>query len=174
MRTALNRAYRTRESRSVILLRFQSIGLVVFGAIILIAYTFLIVLAPLLINAITRAFPAIAEIIGSLDVARYTVAGLLLIIGLFLVHILLPAGHRRVLEIVPGIIATMLMWMVAGIVFGTYLANFANYVSTYGGLGGIMSALVFLYICSMAFILGGEFNAALIRQRKVSEAIARR
>ncbi|WP_417695396.1 YihY/virulence factor BrkB family protein [Roseibium sp.] len=171
MRTALNRAYRRRESRSIIVLRLQSLALVVLGAVVVLGYTVLVVLAPLVITAIANRFPTLETALQSLDVARYMVAGGLLLIGLFFTHLLLPAGRRRFLEILPGVIATMAMWLVAGSAFGAYLANFANYVSTYGGLGGIMSALVFLYICSMAFILGGELNAALIRQRVIARAV---
>ncbi|WP_417670245.1 YihY/virulence factor BrkB family protein [Roseibium sp.] len=169
MRTALNRAYRQRETRSFILLRLQSLGLVILGAFILIAYTFLIVLAPLVIAAITRWFPVTQEVLSSFDLARFSLAGTLLISGLFLVHWLLPAGKRGFRAMVPGVVATLVLWMVSGVAFGAYLATFANYVSTYGGLAGIMTALVFLYICSLAFILGGELNAALIRQRTLSQ-----
>ncbi|WP_417687835.1 YihY/virulence factor BrkB family protein [Roseibium sp.] len=165
MRTALNRAYRQRETRSYVLLRLQSLGLVILGAFILIAYTFLIVLAPLVITAITRWFPVAQEVLASVDLARLTLAGALLVVGLFLVHWLLPAGRRGFMEMVPGVFATLALWMVSGVAFGAYLATFANYVSTYGGLAGIMTALVFMYICSLAFILGGELNAAIIRQR---------
>jgi membrane protein len=36
-------------------------------------------------------------------------------------------------------------------------------VTTYAGLASIMIAVVFLYIISAIFILGGEFNAAISR-----------
>lgn len=170
MRTALNRAYRRRETRSLIVLRIQSLALVVLGAIVLIGYTFLVVLAPLVIEAVVSRIPGVETVLRSFDLVRLAVAGSLLLVGLILTHLLLPAGHRRFMEILPGVLATMVMWMVLGSLFGAYLANFANYVSTYGGLGGIMSALVFLYICSMAFILGGELNAALIRQKVIARA----
>ncbi|MFD1695924.1 YihY/virulence factor BrkB family protein [Roseibium aestuarii] len=170
MRTALNRAYRRRETRSLIVLRIQSLALVVLGAIVLIGYTFLVVLAPLVIEAVVSRIPGVETVLRSFDLVRLAVAGSLLLVGLILTHLLLPAGHRRFMEILPGVLATMVMWMMLGSLFGAYLANFANYVSTYGGLGGIMSALVFLYICSMAFILGGELNAALIRQKVIARA----
>ena len=165
MRTALNRAYRQREARSFVLLRLQSLGLVILGAVILIAYTFLIVLAPLVIAAIEHWFPLTREVLSRFDLARFVLAGLLLVAGLFLVHWLLPAGHRSFKDMLPGVAATLILWMICGAAFGAYLATFASYVSTYGGLAGIMSALVFMYICSLVFIFGGELNAALIRQR---------
>lgn len=172
IRTALNRAYRQREIRSFFLLRLQSLALVITGAIILIAYTFLVVLAPLAIASVQNWVPVVDAILLRIDVARFTIAGSLLTIGLVFTHWLLPAGHRRFIDVLPGIFATLAMWMVAGAVFGAYLARFANYVSTYGGLAGIMSAIVFLYICSLAFILGGELNAAIIRQKAYGRARA--
>ncbi|MBO9427164.1 MULTISPECIES: YihY/virulence factor BrkB family protein [Stappiaceae] len=165
LRTALNRAYRQVEKRSFILLRIQSLALVILGAVILLAYTFLVVLAPLGIEALRGFVPQVETFLLSINIARYTLAGSLLIVGLFMTHWLLPSGKRSFSDIWPGVIATLLLWIVSGSAFGAYLARFANYVSTYGGLAGIMTALIFLYICSLAFILGGELNAAIARQR---------
>lgn len=172
VRAALNRAYRQQETRNFLLLRFQSLVLVILGAVVLIVYTFLVVLAPLALAALEAWVPAVKPFIVSIDIARYAVAGSLLIIGLTCIHWLLPAGKRRFVDLLPGIFATLVMWMVAGAAFGAYLATFANYVSTYGGLAGIMTALVFLYICSMVFILGGELNAAIVRQKAIMRAKA--
>lgn len=166
LRTALNRAYRQIDNRSFILLRIQSIFLVLLGAAILLAYTFLVVLAPLALTTLTHHVPKVESFLLSINVARYTLAGSLLIIGLFISHWLLPAGQRSFKDLWPGILATLVMWIVAGSVFGAYLASFANYVSTYGGLAGIMTAIIFLYICALVFILGGELNAAISRQRR--------
>lgn len=173
LRTALNRAYRQQENRSIVLLRLQSIGLVLLGAGILLAYTFLVVLAPLALEKLKTAVPQIETFLLSINVARFTLAGSLLVIGLFVTHWLLPAGSRTFRDLWPGILATLVMWIVAGSTFGAYLAGFATYVSTYGGLAGIMTALIFLYICSLVFILGGELNAAISRQRKIRPRLER-
>ncbi|EFO33477.1 YihY family protein [Roseibium sp. TrichSKD4] len=170
MRSALNRAYRQQEKRSIVFLRLQSLGLVILGAVVLIAYTFLVVLAPLVIKTVVNWIPAAEEFLVTIDVARYSVAGSLLTIGLLLTHWILPSGSRKFRELLPGVVATLVMWMVAGAVFGAYLAKFATYVTTYGGLAGIMSAVVFLYICSLGFILGGELNASMIRLRRIASS----
>ena len=68
-----------------------------------------------------------------------------------------PAAARRSL---PGIVATLVLWLVAGDVFGRYLAEFAyTYVTYYAGLASAMIALVFLYLIASIFIYGGELNA---------------
>ncbi|TYC53463.1 YihY/virulence factor BrkB family protein [Rhodobacterales bacterium] len=169
LRTALNRAYRQHEYRNFILLRLQSLALVILGAAVLLAYTFLVVLAPLALAALERYAPQIESSLSTINVARYSLAGSLLVIGLFFTHWLLPAGQRTFRDLWPGVVATLIMWIISGTAFGTYLATFANYVSTYGGLAGIMTALIFLYICALVFILGGELNAAISRQRRLWE-----
>ena len=51
-------------------------------------------------------------------------------------------AQRRVAEIIPGIAATVALWMAAGVGFGRYLAEFSvTYVSYYAGLASAMIAL---------------------------------
>jgi membrane protein len=87
--------------------------------------------------------------------------------ALFIVHQWLPSGRRSFNETAPGIIVTLLLWLVAGAAFGRYLAEFAfAYATMYAGLASAMIALVFLYVCSSIFIYGGELNAAIAKYRK--------
>jgi membrane protein len=82
------------------------------------------------------------------------------------VHLWLPAGRRSFGQIAPGIIATLLLWLISGAVFGRYLADYAfAYVSMYAGLASAMVALVFLYICASIFIYGGELNSSIAQMR---------
>ena len=77
-----------------------------------------------------------------------------------------PAGRRRIIEIIPGILATLFLWLAAASAFGRYLAEFSfTYVNTYAGLASAMIALVFLYWTATIFVYGGEFNAAHLRSR---------
>ena len=75
-------------------------------------------------------------------------------------------GRRRLGDIWPGILATLLLWLACGFVFGSYLSDFSyTYVNYYGGLASAMMALVFLYFTAWIFIYGGELNAAITRAR---------
>ena len=89
-----------------------------------------------------------------------------MIVALFILHAWLPAGRRSFLQILPGIVFTMLASLVSGIGFGMYLARFANnYVTMYAGLASVIIALVFLYFIAAIFVFGGELNAAIIKSR---------
>ena len=79
----------------------------------------------------------------------------------------LPAGRRNFVQIAPGIIATILLWLISGVAFGRYLAYYTfTYVSMYAGLASAMIALVFLYVCASIFIFGGELNSAIGKVRQ--------
>jgi membrane protein len=94
------------------------------------------------------------------------VASILLITSLLILHMWLPAGRRQFVEVWPGIVATLAMWLTCGFVFGRYLSDFSyTYVTYYAGLASAMMALVFLYFTALIFIYGGELNAAIARLR---------
>jgi membrane protein len=170
LRIGLNRAYNVIESRNWILLRLESIGYVLVAALGLLALGFLIVLGPLLFRTVLQQatwlqatrLDALDE--GTFTVFRFAVASIVLVTALFVAHKWLASGRRRMREIIPGIVATLILWLVAGAGFGRYLAEFSvAYVITYAGLASAMIALVFLYWTASIFIYGAELNAARLR-----------
>ncbi len=166
LRIGLNRAYGVPETRGWWLLRLESIAYVLLAAVGLLALSFLIVLAPLIITTAVRYFPKFEPLWSMFNFLRISVAAIVLIVALLIVHKWLPAGRRRFVTILPGIAVTLVLWLITGELFGDYLANFAyTYVSYYAGLASVMIALVFLYLIASIFILGGELNAAILRWR---------
>jgi membrane protein len=167
LRVALNRAYDVVELRRWYWLRLESIGYTLVAAFTALAMAFLIVLGPLLIESVRRYIPLIVESNEQLlNVARYGITITALIGALFILHAWLPAGRRGFLQILPGIVFTFVASLVSGIVFGQYLARFANnYVTMYAGLASVIIALVFLYFIAAIFVFGGELNAAIIKSR---------
>ncbi|WP_433994435.1 YihY/virulence factor BrkB family protein [Bradyrhizobium canariense] len=167
LRVALNRAYAVAEPRRWYWLRLESIGYTLVAAFTSLAMAFLIVLGPLILEAARRHIPLIVETNQHfLNVSRYGITILALIVALFVLHTWLPAGRRRFLQILPGIIFTMVASLISGIVFGQYLTRFANnYVTMYAGLASVIIALVFLYFTAAIFVYGGELNAAIIKSR---------
>ncbi len=167
LRVGLNRAYGVVEQRSWYLLRLESIGYTMVAAVTALAMAFLIVLGPLLIATARRYVPLlVAPNEDLLTVLRYGVTVFALTVALIILHKWLPAGTRRLRDIWPGIVVTMLGSLAAGVVFGKYLERFAsNYVTTYAGLASVMIALVFLYFIATIFVYGGELNAAILRAR---------
>ena len=167
LRIALNRAYSVVETRRWYWLRLELIGYTLVAAFASLAMAFLIVLGPLIIEAARRHIPLIVESNEQLlNLARYGVTITALIVALFILHAWVPAGRRSFLQILPGIVFTLVASLVSGIVFGEYLARFANnYVTMYAGLASVIIALVFLYFIAAIFVYGGELNAAIIKSQ---------
>jgi len=171
LRIGLNRAYGEKETRNWFLLRIESILYVLVGAITLLAFTLLIVLGPLLFATALRNAPWLAPLETTFTFVRLALATGLIAVALVVLHKWLPAGHRRFREIAIGIAATLVLWLIGGILFGRYLAEFAsNYVTYYAGLASVVIALVFLYLMAAIFMFGGELNAAICRRPEVDRA----
>jgi membrane protein len=167
LRIGLNRAYGLQETRGWWLLRLESIGYVLISAFSMLALAFLVVLGPLIFQTAIKYAPWIAPLESHYDFARFGIGAVVIAFALFLLHMWLPAGRRGISRVWPGIMATLVLWLVCGTAFGRYLASFAyTYVTYYAGLASAMVALVFLYYSAWIFIYGGELNAAIDRARE--------
>lgn len=166
LRIGLNRAYGMKEHRAWYRLRAGSVVFVVVGAAAMLALSFLVVLGPLIWQTMVANVPALKPMSGVVTVARLGTTTLILLVALLMAHLWLPAGRRSLRDVLPGIVVTLTLWLVAATAFGSYLGEFAsNYVTTYAGLASVMVALVFLYLTATAFIFGGELNASIRRAR---------
>jgi membrane protein len=164
LRLGLNRAYRVKQRRGIVISRLQSIFFVVISALMLATVVFLLLLLPLGMAIAGRYLPWIGDYAATIGFWRIAVSLIIIMVALVASHKWLPAGKRTFAQIMPGILVTLTVWFLASIAFSIYLRSFANYVSTYAGLAGIMVALVFFYMMSVIFLLGAEINAALASQ----------
>jgi membrane protein len=167
LRASLNRAYRVTENRSFLWLRLQALLFVIVATIGFLVISVLLIVAPLVANIAERRIEwfVIEPYLGTITFWRYVIAGAVIVFGLVVVHLWLPAGKRRFIDILPGIAFTLAAWVAGSTAFARYLEQFSTYASTYAGLASIMVAVVFLYINSVIFIVGGELNAAIRRYR---------
>jgi len=167
LRVGLNRAYSLVEKRPWWLLRLQSLGLVLVGSVALLALAFLVVLGPLILDALSAWAPSIAAAHSLLNFARIGVAAFMLAVSLFLAHRILPAHRPRFVDLAPGVLLTFVASIAFGEAFGAYLSEYVrNYISMYAGLASVMIALVYLYWVALLFVFGGELNAAIMRSRE--------
>ncbi|MCO5145596.1 MAG: YihY/virulence factor BrkB family protein [Aquamicrobium sp.] len=163
LRVGLNRAYRVIETRSIFVLRAQSLGFVVVATLGFVVVSALLVFAPIAVGIAEQRLPWIRPYTGTITVWRFLIAVVVIVAALIAVHMWLPAGRRRFRDIVPGLVFTLVFWVAGSSAFAAYLGRFSSYASTYAGLASLMIALVFLYMISAIFIIGGELNAAIRR-----------
>jgi len=172
LRISLNRAYRVVETRPWYITRPISLGYVLASVLALVMLSIFLVAAPLALRYAGRWIPWATDLLIVVDSWSSWGAVATVAVALFICHLYLPAGRRRFLDVLPGIVLTMLAWTAGAYGFGYYISTFANYAATYAGLASIMIALVFLYMTGVIFIIGAEINAALLKYR-VREIINR-
>ena len=172
VRVALNRAYGLTEDRNSFLLYAIMALFVVGSAILLLALAVLIVLAPTAVHFISTYAPGFDDLIAIFERYRYPLAVIILIVGLFLAHLILPARRVKVYYLMPGVILTVVVWLILTSVYSYFLSNFATFASTYVGLSGLFAAMFLIYLSALALILGGELNRVIVLQRKYQKPSA--
>jgi membrane protein len=167
LRVGLNRAYGLRETRAWWVTRLESIAFVIGGAFIMLAFAVLVVFGPLVWRGLVSWLPGLRPFDGIIDFLRVGVATILIVAALVVAHEFVPAGHRDLRSVLPGIGVTLVLWILGGLGFGWYLDSYPSvYVSTYGGLATAMVALVFLYTLAAIFLFGGELNGTVIAAKR--------
>jgi membrane protein len=165
LRLSLNHAYNIVERRWIWQLKLQSIVFVMLGGCFLVTIAFLILLGPFLWHVAEGVLHLPVENKAFLIFGQYAVGAVLISFGSALLHLLLPMHRLRIREVLPGSIATSILWMIAAVLFTLYLSRLADYGATYGTLAGFVVTLVFFYISAAIFIYGAEFNASVANWR---------
>jgi membrane protein len=163
LRIALCRAYGVERFRPWWQARLIGVGFVLIGAGALVASAVLVVLWPSFWRAALLSMPDLKALGLTYDVVRYGLASIVLVAGLVATHLWLPDARPRAWNVLPGIAATLIIWLLGASLYGEFLANMAHLKATYAGLAGILTALIFLQISAAIFIFGAELNAALRR-----------
>jgi membrane protein len=70
-----------------------------------------------------------------------------------------PPGIRR--RVWTGTLVALLLWALVSWAFGTYVRTIAHYAVFYGSLATVAVILLWLYLTSLALVVGAEVNAVL-------------
>ncbi|AGA64207.1 Ribonuclease BN [Liberibacter crescens BT-1] len=167
LRISLNRAYRVTEIRPWYVTRLASLGYVVLSSFACIIISFLLVAVPLALGHSQRFFPAFYKLLRIIWNGRIYGSLLIIFIGLVFAHLFLPAGKRKIVSVLPGVLFTVVSWLFGAVFFTYYISTFSTYTATYAGLASIMIVLVFLYMLGVIFIIGAELNASLIKYNNI-------
>lgn len=163
---ALDVAYDLEERRSWLNLRLTALGLALGSAVV-----GSLILAMLVVGPLLGTGREIAEAVGAgrlfatfWDWLRWPTVVLLVTAWAATVFHLAP-NHRTPWHWdVPGAVLTAVLWALASVGFRVYLAVAAGTNEVLGTLGGSLIMLLWLYVMSVALLLGGELNSVLARR----------
>jgi membrane protein len=169
---ALNLAYDVRERRSWVRRRLLGLGLGLATVTVLSLALAVVVIGPLLGRG-----EDLAELVGlgSVFVWTWNLLRLpLLFVGItvWLMVVLRHAPNRRTpwRGALPGALATSILWLLATLGFHLYLRVAGDRNPLLGVFGGGVIVMTWVYLLSVALLLGGELNAILHDKRHLSES----
>ena len=156
--TGVNRAYGVIETRPFLAklgnVLFVIIGIPFFAMM----NFFLIVVGELLLGRFTSYFNLPNQVYLGIDILRYVVLIVLLIIYFALFYKLIPNLHRPFRKGLIGALFTTFGWILVSLLFSYYVNNFANYTPIYGSLGSIIVLLLWINLSSIIILIGAEIN----------------
>lgn len=160
--TALNIVYEVEEDRSFgrAALMAVAISLGSFAAL----FIAIVAIAALgwLENWLSVSSPVVATLLKLLSWLAAAAVVSLLIACLYRYAPNRPDTKWRWLT--PGSLASTLLWVLATLGFGFYVANFGNYNATYGSLGAVIVFLTWLYLSAYILLIAAKLNAELEKQ----------
>jgi membrane protein len=104
---------------------------------------------------------------------RYGLAGAVIAGQLCALHLWLAAGRRRLADVWPGILLSIVLWLALAGLWSRYLA-ITNYSLFYAGLSQLMIALIFFQFTAITILLGAEFNRGVIEMKRMRREAAER
>ncbi|QNI32658.1 YihY/virulence factor BrkB family protein [Alloacidobacterium dinghuense] len=90
--------------------------------------------------------------------------------GVELVYWLGPHARHSFWSTLPGAAVAVAMWFLGSFGLSFYLGHLSNYNKTYGSLGAVAGFMLWLYISSLAVLIGAEFNAELVKRRRARQS----
>ena len=170
LRTALNGAYRVLETRSYFLCLLRSMLFVFLSAVAVLVLAWAVIVGPVIA---ARVEPDLTQsLLNSTWLGatlRYGLAAVVIAALLITFHLRLAAGKRRVEDVWPGVLLSMVLWLVVAGVYSYYL-NFSDYSRFYAGLSQLMVALIFFQLTAVIVILGAELNRGIYEFKRLRVA----
>ena len=165
LRAALNIAYRQKELRSYFRCLLESALFVILSAVGVLVLTWGVVVGPQVASYLKPNWLLwLADASWLAVIVRFAIVIAIVGVQLFAYHLWLAAGSRRLADVWPGVLLSMILWLVVARLFASWL-TISDYSRFYAGLTQIMSTLVFFQLSAIIIILGAELNRGLLEIR---------
>ena len=160
---ALDIAYDARKSRAMLKQRLLALGLTFMTG-------GLMALAMLLTLVGNRAGDFLSNQLhlsyvfqSSWGLIRWGIIVGCIVLSMELLYFFGPNVKQRFKHTLPGAIVGTILWILISLAVNVYVSNFANYNKTYGTIGAVIALMFWLYVSSIAILIGAELNSELLK-----------
>jgi membrane protein len=108
------------------------------------------------LNIIKRTF-----VISLLIFLKWVIITMLLFLAISFLYYLAPAKRTEFKFFSPGSIMATFLFILTSLGFSAYVNNYGQYNKLYGSIGTLMVILIWLYLNSIALLIGFELNVSI-------------
>jgi membrane protein len=166
--TAINLAYDRKDRRNFVRKRLVAVEMVAVMVLAFALVAVLLILGPSISHWVGNAVDQSTLVSWIWWVAQWPV----LLVGLLAAFAVLlflgpDVDHPKWQFLTPGAVLAALMWIAASGIFAVYTSKFGSYNKAWGSLSAVIVTLVWLWLSSLALLLGAEVNAEVERSREL-------
>lgn len=97
------------------------------------------------------------------NVLRWPLAFTLVVVAIGCIYHFAPDTTHEWVWFTPGSVTAATLWLLVSMAFRLYVSHFASYQKTYGAIGGVMVAMLWFYLTSLAILIGAQLDATIER-----------
>lgn len=152
----LNITYEKKEDRGFLKINIVTLALTIVTSLVSILVVVIAVVLPIVVNYFLSQ--------GTAQILTLVLSWVLLVgvlMGLFLLlYRYAPARDRRphIKDSLPGALFSTTLIIIGSIAFSFYVKNFGTFDEEYGAIAAVVITLLWLYLGSLIFLIGAEFN----------------
>ncbi|MET0447122.1 MAG: YihY/virulence factor BrkB family protein [Aeromicrobium sp.] len=170
---AMNRVYEIGEGRPIWKLRPVQLLVTLFSIVLVAIAAAALVLTGPVAKAVGDQIGLGSTAILVWDIAKWPVLLAIVVVIVAVLYYATPnVKQPKFRWISIGAIFAIVVWILASVAFGLYVAMFSSYDKTYGSLAGVIVFLLWLWLTNLALLFGAELDAELERGRQLQAGIA--
>jgi membrane protein len=165
---AMNRIYNIDEGRPIWKLRPTMLAITAFTVVLIVVAGLILVLSGDVAETVGDVIGLGSTAVFVWGIVKWPVLLVIVVVVVAVLFYFSPnVKQPKFRWMSMGSLLAILIWMIASVGFGFYVANFSNYNKTYGSLGAVIVFLLWLWITNLALLFGAEFDAEIERGREL-------
>ncbi|WP_249777240.1 YihY/virulence factor BrkB family protein [Arthrobacter sp. C9C5] len=169
---AMNRVYEIDEGRPFLKLRGTMLGVTVVNLLIVVVLAAMLVLSGPVAESVGNLIGLGGAFLAVWNIAKWPVMLVLVIVAIAVLYYATPnVKQPKFRWMSMGSAIALVVFLLASLAFGFYVAYSNSYNKTYGAIGGVIIALLWLWILNMSLLFGAEFDAETERGRQLQAGI---
>ncbi len=162
--SGLNKAYDVVETRSFWKRWLVSLGLTIATVVLIACGSVLVMIGHRLGVWLKNALGFSAALAFVSTILSYLMGFGLLLAGIWALYYFGPAVKRGERPVKTGALFASGGIVIGSLLFSLYLRVAPSASATYGGLGAVVTLMLWLYLTGVVLLVGGEINSELVRR----------